>query len=387
VQEQTAAVLDFMSDLAAEDLRLQGAAAPAGAKRLRAWQRLRGFLCGPVCGPGSADVRHRCNLGCHSSSEAVITDAVRDMTELFLAHPPAPPAFNKWTRIWPCLSWFTSFANLHGILRSVADRLLALADAAQESDLAGDLARADDDDDILVADASDSEIWRRRENARLKKSAAWLSCSVTPQKLLVVSIPMQFAVHVLGAFFEGASRYTPSPHRSILPLLRSSSPAQVAVGNILELLGDPDAPAWRPLVLRCEDWDSRLQLMASVPCWTLAGQLYKRFIWALRQWPWRLAQLVTGDLSMEAKQSLAQEFWEADECCLPRFALWLRSCVTSQQEVRSCRTPTCISCAPSSGAPQRAMCTRRTGSHAIIATRSPAMATRGTSSRWLRIMS
>ena len=48
-------------------------------------------------------------LGCHASREAAVQQFYDDIVEAFLAHPPAPPAFNKWTKFFPPVAWFASF--------------------------------------------------------------------------------------------------------------------------------------------------------------------------------------------------------------------------------------------------------------------------------------
>ena len=116
---QVIAILDLMEGMIT-DRTLRGAC----TRRLAALRRLKAFFCGPL--RGTKDIHHYCPLGCHSSREAAVTELYEDLLEVFPSHPPAVPAYNKWTKIWPPLVWFASFLCLHDILPTIVDEMCSL---------------------------------------------------------------------------------------------------------------------------------------------------------------------------------------------------------------------------------------------------------------------
>jgi hypothetical protein len=67
--------------------------------------------------------------------------------------------------------------------------------------------------------------------------------------------------------------------------------------------------------------------------WIMTVQLYKRFVRVFQAWPWRLGQLLDGEVDLQTRQEIAREFFTNEACCLEPFSAWLRGQVASTAEV------------------------------------------------------
>jgi hypothetical protein len=282
-------------------------------KRLVACRRLRQFLAGPV--RESDLITHFCPLGCHASREAAVQQFYDDIVEVFLAHPPSLPAFNKWTKFFPLVAWFASFCCLHFILPGCLANLCALL---REEEVEMRIVEQ-------VEGLNDDVAFRSQEQVRFRKTSNFLNAVVTPDKLVGIAITLEVAIKLLGHFFDWASRYSPSDAHSVLPLLKSSSPGRVAARSCLSLWQDPQHANWDALVSSNRPWSESLYLVASAPLWVMIGQLWCRFDRPFHDWPWRLAQCVNDEVSEGARQLLAAELYRADDCDLDPFTTWIRS--------------------------------------------------------------
>jgi hypothetical protein len=224
---QVHAVLELLREQVTPATVAAGQPMPAHVKRLRAWQRLRASLAGPV--RGAEKLYHHCPLGCHASSAAVTKDIVDDLTETFLNHPPVVPAWNKWTKLYPPLAWFTVFSGLGGILPGILIGLSSLVDEVEFEN--------GDPDAAAVGMMDDQNAFKCQEQARFKKTSKWLSASCTPSKLMCTTLSFRFVMSLLGKLFESSSRFEPSAADSMLPLLLRSSPAHAAISQYLLVLG------------------------------------------------------------------------------------------------------------------------------------------------------
>ena len=312
VRLQVDQVLSFVAHLISADEN------PAGnqQKRLQALRRLRSLFAGPV--RESSDLQHFCPAGCHRSREAVIDDFCGNLIELFLAHPPSPPAANKWTKLYPPVFWFTSFCCLHLLLPGVL------------SDLCFRLEDMDIDMNVLdlVEGRGDDVAFRIQEQVRVRKTAAFASAESTPDKMCGIAIAIETATMLLGKFFAGASRFQASSSQSMFPLLSTSSPARAVVRSCLGKLQDEQHRCWRALVSAGRPWNERLYSVASVPLWILVGHLWRRFHKSLAIWPWRLGLFVNDELDEAGRLTLADEMYPADgscEVCLDPFTKWFKS--------------------------------------------------------------
>ena len=323
---QVVVILDLMEGMLTERT-LPG----ANTRRLAALRRLKTFLCGPV--RGTKAIHHYCPLGCHDSREAAATELYEDLLEVFLSHPPAIPAYNKWTKIWPPLIWFASFLCLHDILPSIVDEMCSLTAEADGEGLHFADEGLDEEQMIgLVGEHS----FRRQDQARFRKTRDWLTSAVTPDKMVALSITLRPSLDVLGHFFSGARRYERSSAYAILPLIREDeSPVTRCIRTYLQMLGDSRLQVWMPLVGAGQPWDKTSYVLASVPVWLMAAQLFRRLVLGFRRWPWRLGALLSEGMAGPEKREVADEFFRCRPCCLDAFSAKLRGHFMSSADLLS----------------------------------------------------
>ena len=94
--------------------------------------------------------------------------------------------------------------------------------------------------------------------------------------------------------------------------------------DALRHLQDEQHVVWRPIVASDQVWDEHLRVVSSTAKWMLIGQLHRRFVVAFKRWPWRLAEILMDDVPNETKRRIVDDFYNADECCMDKFSLWLR---------------------------------------------------------------
>ena len=88
------------------------------------------------------------------------------------------------------------------------------------------------------------------------------------------------------------------------------------IRKYIAVLRDEDSACWQSLVGGGRAWSSELYVLASAPMLFMVGSLHKRFFLVLDRWPWRLGRLVSDDVDIPTKQTLARELLEACTCCL-----------------------------------------------------------------------
>ena len=323
---QSIAVLDLLTLRGSPLHRRYAADEPSGhAQRLRALLRCKCLACGPV--RGQTELRHYCPAGCHRDEASVRAYFQAAISELWLAHPPAIPEWNKFNKIMPAVTWFASFVGWAGMLPEMCHSLCELV---QENEVEGA------DGAAAVGMMSDQQAFHLQELARFKKTSNWLAAPTTGPKLIAITLALKFIVHLLGDFFQASRMFDEREEaQSVLPLLRASSPAQAAIRSYLRMLGDAGNEFWRPLACGAE-WSATTYRLASVPIWTILSHMYKRFVLTFQEWSWLLAGLV-DDVEdahgLGVQQALAATFWRAQECCLDPVSRWLRGHVRSEADV------------------------------------------------------
>ena len=81
------------------------------------------------------------------------------------------------------------------------------------------------------------------------------------------------------------------------------------------------------------EWSEDRYTMASVPTLQLLAQLHMRFTLPFSLWPWHLAHIARDDLPAERKLAIATSFFDANECDLSSFCMWLRGQFGSAAEL------------------------------------------------------
>ena len=276
--------------------------------RLRALARLKDLLCGPIHGHDA--VYHYCPVGCHPNRAAAVDDIFQNLCILFLYSPPGVPAYNKWTKTYPPVPWFASFLNLGQLLPAAVSKIL---DRVSEEDLE----MHEDDLQGLDTDLS----FKREEQKRFRRTHQFLSTPGIDEKMAACCIAMMPSLEVMGSLFTSSRRFGALQELSVLTLLNPGvSPAMRCIRKYIAVLRDEDSACWQSLVGGGRAWSSELYVLASAPMLFMVGSLHKRFFLVLDRWPWRLGRLVSDDVDIPTKQTLARELMEACACCLDSIA-------------------------------------------------------------------
>ena len=124
----------------------------------------------------------------------------------------------------------------------------------------------------------------------------------------------------MRACVSSARPYTSGAGKSIISLVDlSKSPAVVCLRRCFQVMSDELHAFWLPLVGAGRGWSPDTYHLASVPLLVEIGSEWKRFIYALDSWPWRLASLLT-DVSVDEKFGIVKELQDASGCCLDAFS-------------------------------------------------------------------
>lgn len=265
--------------------------------RLAAWRRLKDALRGPL---DSEAICHFCPWGCHSTRSAAAQEIASDFITVFFDHPPAIPAWNKWSKLVPPLLWFTTATAIHTIMRGVMGDLCKLRE--------GELEEFNED----VAVGMDTQrSYLQQDLVRFRKTQVFLSADCTADKLMACSLTLQPFLYLMNKCFKASRRFevnTPS----ILMFIHSDSPAIALIKRYLEYIGDERHERWAPL-LGHRAWSTQLYVMASTPMWMIVAQLMERFVLPFRSWPWRLGLLVGDRLNQASKRALAEQLLDTCE--------------------------------------------------------------------------
>ena len=270
----------------------------SSTQRLEAWARLKQFLSGPLDSP---QILHYCPHGCHKSVDEAKVEPERDLITVFFDHPPPVPAWNKWSKIVPPLTWLSVFMSLNMLLPGVVTALTSVHNDAGQLDF--------DPEDLLGMDSQ--RAFLRQEHARFTKTQRFLTAPVTRDKLMACTLVLQPALDVLSACFVASRRHLAAEQSVEIFIHERTSPALQVIRRFCKALNTPDHQFWRPL-LGSRVWSERMLLLALVPTWTLMAQLHQRLVQAFRCWPWRLALLTDDGVPQQVKVALAEELIS---CC------------------------------------------------------------------------
>ena len=280
--------------------------------RSKALADLKAFLCGHLReGPS---LYHYCPLGCHCSLEAAQDTLIDLLLTVFVRSPPPTPAWNKWTKVWPPLLFFAVFMQLAQVLPASLDGLCSLA-----SDATLDI----NEDDIIGLD--DQQAFQRQEQTRFRKTSKWLNAPVTADKLMALTVSLQYSLHIMGSFFASARRFGDNTNCITNLANPATSVACQCLRQYFDAFRSDQHALWTPLVGGGRGWSTELYGLASTPALLEVGSLYKRFVLAMDCWPWRLSLLCAPDVSDAKKRAIAEQLWRSSECCLDPFSLKFRA--------------------------------------------------------------
>ena len=224
----------------------------------------------------------------------------RTLTTLMIDHPPVVLCANKWSKLLPPVLWF-------GVFSAWSSLLPALVRALNKP--SGEM--PDFDEDALLG-LDTRNACMAQETIRLSKTQNFLTAVTTPDKLMAMCIILRPVNRLMNKLFKVSRRFDPD-NDGILTLI---DPATNPVPPILELyyaaLKDAGHDLWAPL-LRRRAWNEALFVVAATLTWSEIGQLVRRFLKPLDQWPWRLGLLASTGVSHDRKVQIAGQLVAACE--------------------------------------------------------------------------
>ena len=141
---------------------------------------------------------HLCNIRCkaHQTRAKTCSDISTDYADCAAGEVPGPPAFNKFNKIFPQLSFFTAFVHIPAGLSVEAYQNMS------RKKLSGHTAK--EDAQLLAdgADYMDSKQYCVRERVRLRKSCGFVSAEAVHDKALCCTLCLKVVLNLLGSTFS-----------------------------------------------------------------------------------------------------------------------------------------------------------------------------------------
>ena len=255
---------------------------------------------------GDNPLDHFCGPGCCTSKEHAIEKVSNAILLTFLTCLPAVPALNRWNKLYPPICWWAAAAAFAGgIMMNAFIELADKSQLKQQDDFMAGLL-----DEIVGLGTDDS--YQQKVAVRLRKGREFLQLPLTPSKLIVTSVILQPALHVLGRNFNDA-RFDKSA--DILPwCLRHRNPAGKVCVRLANLLADMDNDHWLP-IHKSRPWEPLHIKMVAKATYRLLGCVWFRCVRPLLFAPWVWAGFIDPSLHVLEKSALAQRLRNCGDCC------------------------------------------------------------------------
>jgi hypothetical protein len=257
---------------------------------------------------------HCCPLGCCPEGAQQSTQRlVEILSLLFINRTPSTPALNKWTQLYPSLSWWCVATHLHSFLPSVWARVFV---SSKE-----DASNLD-----LLAPAAD-EVLSALHQVRAGKVRRWLFHHMTRWELLIICITLRAVLSFMGFLFK---RESTSALQSVTVLLQRPGVGDRVVSFLVTRLLQLESEFW--CVYRYGGMDEHKLQLALDTVLRLAGSLSFRVMYALEQYPWRLWRVVDPAEPYESRREQAAKVEGACQRCFdPYFTKPLLATCTVQE--------------------------------------------------------
>jgi hypothetical protein len=153
------------------------------------------------------------------------------LLECFLLVIPPVPAENRWTKLYPALSWWAVGSQLHGVLKELWNNIFsANFDLQAAAEVVQNLLSPDDD-----------AIQQTLNAARAKKVRNWLNHPLTASELMISCLVLRPCMSFMGFLFR--SEASAAVH-SVVVLMPLQSPVNTAIMFLLNKLFDVNDDFW-----------------------------------------------------------------------------------------------------------------------------------------------
>ena len=241
---------------------------------------------------------HCCPLGCCPEGAQQSTQRlVEILSLLFINRTPSTPALNKWTQLYPSLSWWCVATHLHSFLPTVwAQAFASSNEEASNLD--------------LLAPAAD-EVLSALHRVRAGRVRRWLFDAMTRWELLIICVTLRAVLSFMGFLFE---KERASALQSLTVLLQRPGVGDGVVSFLVTRLLQLGSEFW--CVYRYGGMDQHKLQLALDTVLRLAGSLSFRVVYSLEQYPWRLWRVLDPAQPYESRREQASVVEGACQQCL-----------------------------------------------------------------------
>ena len=248
---------------------------------------------------------HPCNFGCCSGAAQTRQRLVSVLLTLFVFRRPPVPALNKWTTLFPALSYWCVATNLFNVIGRMWEMVFT------EKRLMKAVADSGTTQIALTAPVS-SEALSTINVVRAGKVLRWVRHPKAPVELLIVCIAMRPVLSLMGFLFQEES--THEAHGVTILLKEDNAARQVVTFLVAKILDLDDFWA----VFFYEGWDTFRLQMALDTFLLIAAAIWRRVMQLLKTYPWALWMAVDPEQPMEKRRRRCQETRECCQSCFDR---------------------------------------------------------------------
>ena len=286
--------------------------------RMRSRRRLASFLSGSWT---SGSVQHSCGLGCCRNREDTETKLFDLIMDTYMTSLPPVPAINRWTKLYPALSWWTVALKMHGMIKQMWGYIYCFAgdgDDAEPHALMQDMLHPEED-----------ELQRQLNAARARKTWRWVKHPLTEHELLIACLVLRPVMNMMGWLFRSEAS---TAHASVSVLLKDNNPAAKTMQYLFAKLLDLDHQFW--YLYSFSGWSNDLLQLALGTLLRLVGALWWRISYRTLQYPWALWRAVDPDESRaERAKHVDLLMASCDECVDKAFSAKVKQRVAVAEDL------------------------------------------------------
>ena len=259
---------------------------------------------------------HYCPLGCclggehESPRDESVRKIIEAFDDLFFAAMVPVPACNRWTKLYPAVSFWLCTMLVYGLISSAWVAIHSRRSIGSGAVAEGLVV------DELVGPASD-DIWRAVDRSRLSKSIRLLTDPDSPDRLAALAITLRPCNMFMGYLFRTGAL---TSDVSILELLDpETNPVLKLLAFYWEKLTQPDDAFWLPL-RGLEGWSEHKLFLVMSTVMTMYGTLDMRLVRQFKGWPFKMWKLAKLTVPVEVRTSFYDnELTKVRRCCKTPF--------------------------------------------------------------------
>ena len=164
-----------------------------------------------------------------------------------------------------------------------------------------------EDESVAIIDGLTAEtaltsddIYKVQRAARWKKSSSWLSTPLTGNTLACAAVIFSWCTHMLGKFFNAATKEGSLWDSSVMPfLVAATNPIVSTMQKMVDMLEDQDSPEWAPLIAMAGGFTPQMYSWVCDSMISAMGNFCLRLRDPFEDFPWVIGRLVHPNVSEE----------------------------------------------------------------------------------------